>query len=492
LSLFRGLSATVSLWLLGVFVVVSFVGWHLLRDIAAIHVNALRLETINHQSHYLHELEMGIHQSASLVSDFLISGSSKQKSRYKFSITHLKRVAAEAGEYGLDTSAIEASFAEISDLAERIFSLPYATGNMEGPLLMQEMNEKLDALSGQLTVRHHEMDNAVNESMRFVAGLRLDMRDDFLLSLLVIFGLLAGLTVYLSARMMRPLVILRSRVAGIGDGELVPQCPDFGDNEIGDLSRALNLMGEALKKQNEALIHAQSLQAHHEKMHALGLMTSSIAHEVGNPLTAASVALQVAGKKISAGKSKDVEQYLKIASDELGRTEGIIQNILEYGRPSEGSPERVDMQPVIESSLQLVGLARKSMHVSILFNPSGHIPQVIGHPQMLRQVLVNLVLNAIDASSAGGEVRVAISQEQGVVCVDVSDQGCGVDDAHVDEIFSPMFTTKPTGKGSGLGLSISRDLMQQMNGNLLLVSNTPEGCTFRMQIPRDEGDNNAC
>ncbi|HKI62315.1 MAG TPA: ATP-binding protein [Mariprofundaceae bacterium] len=479
----RGLSGVVALWLLAVFFVVAFGGWHQLRDISTIHDRALQLEAVNHKSHALHELEMSIRKQAAFVHDFLITGTEQNISQYRSFLLRVNKAIDNAASQDIDVDIIRTAVRAINEDAETIFSLPFATGNMEGPILMQEMDKKLAALSRVLMLKHHEMDDSVNKAMRFVAGLHLDMRADFIVSLIVLFALLAGLTVYIYLRMIRPLVLMRSIVAQIGQGRMVPHSPEFGDNEVGALSRALNAMGDAIREHQEALVHARSLQAHQEKMQALGLMTANIAHEVGNPLAAALVTLEIASRKVKSGKSNEAEADLEMVAEELHRTESIIHNILEFGRPSQAARERIDLTGVIENSVQLVGLVRKARHVKIEYSQQPGVGSVPGSIDMLRQVLVNLLLNAIDASPEHAVVRIEAGIKDSHVQLDVSDQGSGIEKSHVEAIFSPLFSTKPKGEGTGLGLSISRDLMQQMGGDLVLLSHGPQGCTFRIILP---------
>ncbi len=488
MNFLRGLSGVVALWLLAVFFVVAFVGWDQLRDISIIHARALQIESANHKSHALHELELAVRRQAIYVHDFLITGSEREIENYRAALPRLRKGIDDVGRQGVDVSKIRQAVDGINHFAEEVFALPYATGNMEGPILMQEMDRKLAELSKVLMRKHHDMDGAVNDAMRFVAGLHMDMRGDFIISLVMLFILLAGLTIYMYLRMIRPLVLLRSRVSKIGEGSLgeasvMEPAPEFGNNEIGDLSRALNAMGTSIRHHQEELVHARSLQAHQEKMQALGLMTANIAHEVGNPLSAASVSLDIAAHKLKAGKHGEVETQLKHISEELHRTEVIIRNILEFGRPSRMSMGVIDLKAVIDSSMQLVGLSRKARHVEMLYKPHVEVGLISGSDDMLRQVLVNLLLNAIDASREGAMVCIETDLKKGCVLLDVSDQGCGIDQQHVDEIFSPMFSTKQKGKGTGLGLSISRDLMRQMDGDLLLLTNNSDGCTFRIALP---------
>ncbi|MDQ6954777.1 MAG: HAMP domain-containing sensor histidine kinase [Mariprofundaceae bacterium] len=483
----RGLSGVLALWLLAVFFVVAFVGWHQLRDISTIHDQALQLEAVNHKSHTLHELEMNIRKQSAFVHDFLITGTEKNINQYRSFLLRVNKAIDDAANQDIDVAVIQMAVRGINQDAENIFSLPFATGNMEGPILIQEMDKKLVALSKVLMQKHHNMDDSVNHAMRFVAGLHLDMRADFIVSLIVLFALLAGLTIYIYSRMIRPLVFLRSRVSGIGQGENVPHAPDFGDNEIGELSRALNDMGDAIREHQGALIHARSLQAHQEKMQALGLMTANIAHEIGNPLAAASVSLEIVRRKIRSGDSKKAEPHIQHVQEELQRTEDIILNILDYGRHSQFMRAEFDLVAVIDSAIKLVGLVKQARHVHIEYEVLSEIKALLGNVDMLRQVLVNLLLNATDASPKGAVVHVEVACDESVVMLDVSDQGCGIDPEHVEMIFSPMFSTKKKGEGTGLGLSISRDLMQQMGGDLILLSHGSPGCTFRIILPVSNG-----
>ncbi len=489
MNFFRGLSGVVALWLLAVFFVAALVGWEQLRDISNIHDRALQIESVNHKSHSLHELELGVRSQAAHVHDFLITGSERHINAYRASMPRLRKGVDNVARQGVDVTEILHAVDDINKSAEQVFALPFATGNMEGPILMQEMDEKLAGLSHVLMQQHHDMDDSVNDSMRFVAGLHMDMRGDFIASLIVLFALLSGLTAYMYLRVIRPLVMLRSKVArigesGMGEGHTMEPGPEFGANEIGDLSRALNVMGASIRHHQEELVHARSLQAHQEKMQALGLMTANIAHEVGNPLSAASVSLDIAAHRLKAGTHGEVEIHLKHVSDELRRTETIIRNILEFGRPSRMSKKGViDLKAVVDSSMQLVGLARTARHVDLAYQPHADIDLIPGSDDMLRQVLVNLLLNAIDASPEGSVVHIETDLKKGCVLLDVSDQGCGIDPLHVEEIFSPMFSTKQKGKGTGLGLSISRDLIRQMDGDLLLQTNGSDGCTFRISLP---------
>jgi len=483
MMIFRGLSGRIALWFMAVFIFVAFVGWHQLRDIALIHDTATELEMANHQSHRLHELETGIRIMVDVVRNYLITGSASRITEYRDAGDRVQRIIERIRAKNIDVAEVERALDGISTLAGQIFALPFSTGNMEGPILMQEINIKLDALSQKLSRRHHQMDDAVNQSMRMVSGLHLDMRYDMMVSLILLFGLLLSLSVYLYLRMIRPLIQLRREVARIEKGNFSPVSPDLGDNELGALSLALNSMGQTLLRRNDELVQAKSLAGHQEKMHALGLMTASIAHEVGNPLTATAVLLDLARHKLSRGEYEAADKPLHEAVLELRRTEMMISNILDYGRRSSQENEPVHLDVVIESAIQLVRLSPKSNGARLVNRTPSGLPAVWGNIDMLRQVMVNLLLNAMDACQVNGKIYIESHCDHSYVYVDVVDQGEGVPESMVEEIFSPLFSTKPKGAGTGLGLSISRDLMRRMSGELELIGSDANECRFRLRIP---------
>jgi len=484
--IFKGFSGRIALWFMAVFMFVVFVGWDQLRDITLIHDKVINMEQMNHQSHDLHELEINIRSTLDVVRNYLITGSASAKTDFQQAEQNLQYALDQSRENNIDVAEIRRSVDTISALANKIFALPFSTGNMEGPILMQEVDEQLSALSLLLSGQHHDMDRVVNQSMHMVSGLHLDMRSDLMLSLLLLFALLLAMSVYFYVNMIRPLIVLRREVARIGAGDFAPLSPDLGDNELGELSSALNTMGQTLLHRSVELEQAQSLAAHHEKMHALGLMTASIAHEVGNPLTATSVLLDVARHKLAKGQHGAVAKSLDEAVLELRRTEMIITNILDFGHRSSHDEESVHIKKVIDSAVQLVRLASKSDFIQVVVNVPKDIPSAWGNVDMLRQVLVNLLLNAMDACRLHGTVSVEAHVAKGCVFIDVVDQGEGVPDYIRENIFSPLFSTKEKGKGTGLGLSISRDLTRKMSGDLELLESGAEGCRFRLSIPLEK------
>ncbi len=476
---------------MAVFIFVAFVGWDQLRDITLIHDKVVTMEQVNHQSHALHELEISIRSTVDVVRNYLITGSADAPENFQQAQRKLQYNLEQNRLNHIDVAEMTRVVDAISILANKIFALPFSTGNMEGPILMQDIDEKISGLSLLLSNQHHDMDGIVNQSMHMVSGLHLDMRYDLMFSLILLFALLLGMGLYLYVHMIHPLILLRREVARIGEGDFAPLSPDLGDNELGELSSALNSMGQALMHRSAELEQAKSLAAHHEKMHALGLMTASIAHEVGNPLTATAVLLDLARHKLAKGEYAALSKPLDDAVLELRRTETIITNILDFGRHSSHETEAVNVERVIDSAVQLVRLASSAKYVQMSSSVPKHVPHAWGNIDMLRQVLVNLLLNAMDACRLDETVSIEVHVVKACILVDVIDQGEGIPDYIRGNIFSPLFSTKAKGKGTGLGLSISRDLMRKMAGDLELIESGISGCRFRLSIPVQQESNDA-
>ncbi|MDQ6964327.1 MAG: ATP-binding protein, partial [Mariprofundales bacterium] len=450
-SLFGGLAGVLSIWMMAIFIFVIVVGWHLFRDMLIIYERAVQVEHNNHRSHHLHEREVQIRQMVALTSSFLVTGSQRYIQQYRSISANIDRaVAPEDDLYG-DNAAIRRALQPIDRIADEIFTLPFATSNMEGAILMQELEGLLDQLSQTLSERHRTMDLEVNSSIHMITALHLDMRYDFMVAMLLLLLLLIAISIFLYRRVVYPLGLLRIEVARIGQGDFAPNSPDFGDNELGELSHALNQMGSALEQRNNDLIQAKSVAAHQEKMHALGLMTSSIAHEVGNPLSAVTVSLDVCREKLHRGEVDEVQRYLDTAKNELRRTENIIRSVLDFGRRSSDEYHYIDIATVIKSALHLVQLSHSNKRLKFELMVSDRVTMPYGNEDMVRQVLVNLLLNAADVSQEHGVIIISVDNQGDNLYVDVIDQGGGIPSAMCDKIFSPFFTTKSKGEGSGLG-----------------------------------------
>jgi two-component system cell cycle sensor histidine kinase/response regulator CckA len=228
----------------------------------------------------------------------------------------------------------------------------------------------------------------------------------------------------------------------------------------------------ALTAQRERLVKA-------EKMEALSRMSAGVAHDFNNVLTA--ILLKVDGVRLERARDTELTQNLGEVIEAAQRGARMVQQLLTFAKARTPAPRPVDvsrtlreMQPMLSTLAQ----GRATLRVELPTSPA----LVSVDPSQLEQVILNLVVNARDASTDGGEVVVRLSLEPDVACLTVSDHGAGMDAATQEQVFEPFFTTKED--GSGLGLSTVYSIVQQAGGSVAVESAEQRGSTFSVRLPR--------
>jgi len=223
-----------------------------------------------------------------------------------------------------------------------------------------------------------------------------------------------------------------------------------------------------------------------EKLAAVGTMTAGLSHEIRNPLNAAALQLSVLERrvqKLAAASQPPLLEPLTLVKDEIRRLDHILEDFLQFARPREFVPRRIEVAVVLTKVLDLLEGEgeRRDVRIERAFDP---VPAVAGDEERLRQVVMNLALNALDATPRGGAVRVACRVEDPAaneVAIYVDDDGKGVPAEVRDRVFEPFFTTKA--QGLGLGLAISRSIVTRHGGQLWGESNRGAGATFHLVLP---------
>ena len=215
------------------------------------------------------------------------------------------------------------------------------------------------------------------------------------------------------------------------------------------------------------------------RLAAVGQLAASIAHEINNPLYAARNSLFLLEEDLPA--SFRSSQYLTMASDQLDRIARIIERMRDFYRPSRGELGPVDLNHLLEETLALAGLNLRHGAIQMIFAPAPDLPQVLGSGDQLRQVFLNLVLNATEAMPEGGTLTVRTAAGPTVVLVEIQDTGIGIPDDVRAHLFEPFWTNKAN--GTGLGLSISAHIVTQHGGQIEVDSVVGKGSTFRGVLP---------
>lgn len=215
------------------------------------------------------------------------------------------------------------------------------------------------------------------------------------------------------------------------------------------------------------------------RLAAIGQLAASVAHEINNPLYATRNALYLLEDELPADTRNS--PYLTIARDGLGRIARVIERMRDFYRPARGEMEPSDLNQALEATIALTGLNMRHTTIQVIFTPDGALPLVVCNVDQLRQVFLNLILNAIDAMPTGGTLTVRTVAGPTVALIEVQDTGIGIPDSIRPRLFEPFFTNKPN--GTGLGLSISAHIATQHGGQIEVESKAGQGSTFRVVLP---------
>jgi len=246
------------------------------------------------------------------------------------------------------------------------------------------------------------------------------------------------------------------------------------------------------QEQFRRLQESQAQLVQVEKMAALGRLVASIAHEINNPLQAVQGSLELAEEELQGDLRPDkLTRYLRMANSEIERLATMVRRLRDFYRPTHEGLQPTDVNAITQSVLELAGKQLQHSRVTVECEQAGGLPAIQANPDYLKQVFLNLVLNAIDAMGEQGgtlRVRTALDQMAGrdhqllfAVRIEVSDTGEGIPPEILDHIFEPFVTTKKT--GTGLGLSISYGLIEAYNGRITVTSQVGAGTTFTILLP---------
>jgi PAS domain S-box-containing protein len=257
---------------------------------------------------------------------------------------------------------------------------------------------------------------------------------------------------------------------------------------------------DALGGENRALvffrdISEKRLQEMHliqtEKMSSIGVLATGIAHEINNPLTSVAGYAEALLRRFrddpalaSDPRLQAFPHYLEVIVRESYRCKGTIDHLLSFSRKSDGSAVEVDMNSILREILELLRHQQAYRQITIITNLKQDLPHVLGDPSGLRQVCMNLLVNAHQAIAGSGRVEVTTdSTPDSMVSINIRDNGCGMAPHTIDRIWDPFYTTKEIGKGVGLGLALTYNIVKRHGGDIRVESRVGEGSQFTMMLP---------
>ena len=272
---------------------------------------------------------------------------------------------------------------------------------------------------------------------------------------------------------------------------------------------AAPLDGEAKGSTGMALILHDATEAREqtheaiesERIQALTLLAASVAHELGNPLNALSIHLQLMEREIrklgqpsAAGEAGDpdevsdiaakLEKYISVAKGEVNRLDYIVTQFLQAIRPSKPKLKKSSLNDTVEETIELLRPEFDNRGQAIKLEFAKSLPLALFDAAQIKQSLINLMKNSMHAMSTGGELTIKTGEAAAGVWVSLTDSGGGIPQEQIKRIFEPYYTTKE--KGSGLGLMIVQRIVRDHDGRLELVSHGGKGTTFRIWLPQEE------
>ncbi|MCK9174414.1 MAG: ATP-binding protein [Desulforhopalus sp.] len=290
--------------------------------------------------------------------------------------------------------------------------------------------------------------------------------------------------------LMRQLIVTLKRfmdyTVRIGEGDFSPILwkRKYRD-EFSQLAEAFNHMTRELDHNRQVIVESQ-------KLRAIGTLVAGVAHELNNPLNNT---LLTASMLTEDFKTLSDEEKLEMVDDIVNETERsrlIVKNLLDFAREGETQRTLLEVDKIVRESTRLVANQVKLAKVNLIVKSEKDLPLIYGDQQKLKQVFVNLILNALDAletRGTGGDISINVKHgdRPDRVFITVHDNGPGIPEDIQDRIFDPFFTTKALNKGTGLGLSVSRGIIVKLGGKIRLDSAPGKGTTFIISLPTSGG-----
>jgi two-component system NtrC family sensor kinase len=306
----------------------------------------------------------------------------------------------------------------------------------------------------------------------------------------------------------QPLKRLKSGTKQLAGGNLGYQLEVDSRDEVGELAISFNRMSLQLRSANEEIVawaktledrvdqktrelkraHEHMLQV--EKMATIGKMAAVVAHEINNPLSGILTYAKLLRRWIDRGeaegaKKHDAEQCLDLIAEESRRCGDLVKNLLTFSRTAPLNVQTTDLNTVVDRAVRLVAHQMELNGVELHLELPPGLPRVQCDPGQIEQVLLALIMNAIDAMPRGGNLWVGTQEHAGEEIFWVRDDGSGIPQDILPQIFEPFLTTKESGKSVGLGLAVSRNIVARHRGRIEVTSELGKGTTFTVTLPLD-------
>ncbi len=298
---------------------------------------------------------------------------------------------------------------------------------------------------------------------------------------------LGGLVMLFVTRLAEDVRRVQDRALEIVEGYRGQPLKVTRHDELGSLMAAINKMQLELR-QNEIQIELIRQQRFHkEKMAAIGSIAAVVAHEINNPLSAIVGAAQAMLDQRAGDGDRRADGQSEVIFEQARRVMNITRQISEFSMPQSTEQKLLDLNNLIRSTVRFISFDRRFSYIDMELNLDPELPAVRAVGDHITQVIMNLLVNAADAMEGRTEPKsrivVSTQQQEGYAVVAVADNGTGMDQATLARVFEEFFTTKPPGKGSGIGMAVSRSLIESDGGIISIESEPGAGTTVTVRLP---------
>jgi len=290
-----------------------------------------------------------------------------------------------------------------------------------------------------------------------------------------------ALLVVLTYTVQRPMVELQQKIAELGGGDLnVSVSFSHRNDEIGDLGRNFNQMVKQLRESREEieLLHRTQM-SRAEHFATLGEMATGLAHEIRNPLAGIAGVIEIIGRDLPS--TSPARAVVKDVRQEVARINHIVTDLLHTARPHPPRVRKSDLNVTVEHAVMLGRQQALAKSTDITLHKDSSLPEVEHDSDQIHQVMLNLLLNALQAIDKSGKISVTLKGQGDTAIIEVSDNGRGIPAQELPNIFRPFYTTK--GDGTGLGLSLARRIIEDHQGRIEVTSAVGAGTTFSVVLP---------
>ena len=293
----------------------------------------------------------------------------------------------------------------------------------------------------------------------------------------------------LGQRILKPVHRLIDVSRRVSAGDLSPEIGPISSSEIGVLQKTFQEMLSSLRERDRSQRAESELKLlQSEKQASVGRLAAGVAHEINNPLTGVLTFTHMLLRRDDI--NEEIREDLQTIADSTERVRRIVKGLLDFSRQTKIEPEPTDLNTLIEQTIPLVDNQALVKGVIFCFDPGKDIPLRTLDRSQVQSVLLNIILNAIDATDKGGHINIYTRLSAGprqikAIEVEISDTGCGIPTECLDKLFDPFFTTKEVGKGTGLGLSVSQGIIERHGGTIRVQSTVGRGSIFTISFPLD-------